>query len=206
MGAQPRPLIAVWAELPAVRSHPGTRHPLAARLALACSALRCGSRSSTAMAEWGRHSGARLTHAVGVPRPPPGAATLHTVLQGVERAAWAATLGAWAAGLLAAPPASPDAAAGRAVAGQTRRGSQQPGAPGAPRRSALGHRRGLTLAQQAVADQTNAMPVGLEWRRQGVLEGRGVTREAWLTHRPIAQQSVEAGGDEGLGGKGHQPP
>jgi DDE_Tnp_1-associated len=205
MVAQPRPLIEVVAEMPDCRSNQGTRHPLAAMLALACSALLCGSRSYPARAAWGRNYGARLTHALGFPRQPPCAAPLHTVLQGVDRAALEAKRGAWAEGLLVATPASQDAAAGRAVDGKTLRGSQQQGAPGAHLLAALGHRLGLTLAQQAVADKTNAMPVVLELWRQVVLEERIVTMDAVLTQRPLAPQSVEAGGDDGMVVNAHQP-
>ena len=71
MVPQPRPLIEVLAEMPDCRSNRGQRHPLAATLALACSALLCGYRSYTAIAEWGRGYGARLTCAVGFTRQPP---------------------------------------------------------------------------------------------------------------------------------------
>jgi len=63
MGPQSRPLIEVLAEIPDFRRNPGKRHPLAAILALACSALLCGSRSDTAIAEWGRHDGEDLVRA-----------------------------------------------------------------------------------------------------------------------------------------------
>jgi predicted transposase YbfD/YdcC len=205
MVAQPRPLIEVLAEIPDFRSKQGQRHPLAAILALACSALLCGYRSYTAMAEWGRNYGARLTHALGFTRQPPCAATLHTVLKGVDREELEANLGAWAEELLAATLASPAAIEGIAVDGKTLRGSQKQGAPGAHLLSALGHRLGLTLAQQAVADKTNEIPVVLELLRQVVLEGRVVTMDALLTQRAIAQQIVEAGGNYVMVVKENQP-
>jgi hypothetical protein len=85
MVAQPRPLIEVVAEMPDCRSKPGQRRPLVALLALVCRALLCGSRSYTAMAEWGRHYGTRLTHALGFPRQLPCVATRHAVLKGMDR-------------------------------------------------------------------------------------------------------------------------
>jgi len=205
MVAHPRPLIEVLAEIPDFRSDQGKRHPLAAILALVCSALLCGYRSYTAIAEWGRHYGVRLTRALGFTRQPPCAATLHAVLKGVDREALEVRLGAWAEGLLAATAAISGTQEGIAVDGKTLRGSQKQGAPGAPLLSALGHRLGLTLAQHAVADKTNEMPVVMELLRQVVLEGRVVTMDALLTQRAMAQQIVQAGGDYVMVVKDNQP-
>ena len=205
MGPPPRPLLEVWAEMPAVRKRRGKRHALAAILALAGSAMRCGSRSSPALAAWGRHSGARLTRAWGFTRQPPCAATLHTVLRRVDREAWEGKRSAWAEGLRAGTPLQ-DVAAGMAIEGTTWRGSQQPGAPGAHLLSALAPRVGFTLAQQAVDDQTNETPVALDLLRHLGLEGRLVTMDALRTQRQSAPQIVDAGGDEVLGGTENQAP
>jgi predicted transposase YbfD/YdcC len=198
-------LIEVLAEIPDFRSTRGKRHPLAAILALTCSAMLCGSRSYTAIAEWGRNYGARLMCALGLTRQPPCAATLHTVLRRVDRAEVEAKLGAWAEGLLSGTPPLPDTTEGIAIDGKTLRGSQKQGAPGAHLLSALAPRLGVTLAQQAVADKTNEMPVVLDLLRQLVLEGRVVTMDALRTQRPIAQQVVAAGGDYVMGVKANQP-
>jgi hypothetical protein len=99
---------------------------------------------------------------LGFTRQPPCAATLHTVLRRVAREEVEAKLGAWAEGLLSGTPAPPDTAEGLAVDGKTWRGSPQQGAPGAHLLSALAHRLGVTLAQQAVAEKTHEMPVMLD--------------------------------------------
>jgi predicted transposase YbfD/YdcC len=200
-----RPLIEVLAEIPDFRSNQGKRHPLAAILALMCSALLCGYRSYPAMAAWGRNYGACRTRALGFTRQSPCAATLHTVLRHVDRAELEAKLGAWAEGLLGGRQSPQDVAEGIAVDGKTLRGSQQQGAPGVHLLSALGHRLGVTLAQRAVADKTNEMPVALDLLRQVVLAGRVVTMEALLTQRQIAQQIVAAGGDYVMVVKANQP-
>jgi predicted transposase YbfD/YdcC len=197
-------LIEVLAEIPDVRKRRGKRHALAAILALACSAMLCGYRSYTAIAEWGRNYGARLTRALGLTRQSPCAATLHTVLRQVHREELEAKLGVWAEGLLVGTPPQ-DIAEGIAIDGKTLRGSQKQGAPGAHLLSALAHRLGVTLAQQAVADKTNEIPVALDLLRQLVLEGRVVTMDALLTQRPIAQQIVEAGGNYVMVVKENQP-
>jgi hypothetical protein len=171
-------LIEVLAEIPDCRSNHGKRHPLAAILALACRAMLCGYRSSPAIAEWGCNYGARLTRALGFTRQPPCAATLHTVLRRVDRDEFEAQLGAWAEGVRAGTSAPSAAEEGIAVDGKTLRGSQKQGAPGAQLLSALAPRLGRTLAQHAVADATNEMPVALALLGHVVLEGRGVPMDA----------------------------
>lgn len=202
---QSRPLIDVLAEMPDFRHPRGKRHPLVAMLALACSAMLCGYRSYTAIAEWGRHYGEPLVRALGFTRRPPCAATLHAVFRRVDREVLEAKLGVWAEGLLMgrATPEGPEDAV--AIDGKTLRGSQKQGAPGAHLLSAFAHRLGLTLAQQAVADKTNEIPVALELLRHVVLEGRVVTMDALLTQRQIAQQIVDAGGDYVMVVKDNQP-
>jgi predicted transposase YbfD/YdcC len=202
---QARPLIEVLAEIPDFRSPHGKRHPLGAILALACSAMLCGYRSYTAMAEWGRHYGAPLVRALGFTHRSPCAATLHTVFRRVDREAVEATLGAWAEGLLGEAPRTARDEDAIAMDGKTLRGSQKQGAPGVHLLSAFAHRLGVTLAQQAVADKTNEIPVALELLRHLVLEGRIVTMDALLTQRQIAQQIVDAGGDYVMVVKENQP-
>ena len=94
-----------------------------------------------------------------------------------------------------------------ALDGKTLRGSQKQAAPGAPLLSAFAPRHGLTLVQQAVADQTNDMPVILALFRHLVpvvqalrdqqdhlvLVGQVVTRDTLLTQRQMAQQRVAVG-------------
>src|SRR5215468_11297096 len=155
MVSQSRPLIEVLAEIPDFRSNRGKRHFLGAILALACSAMLCGYRSYTAIAEWGRHYGEHLVRALGFTHRSPCAATLHTVLRRVDREALEIKLGAWAEGLLGEAPRTDEGEDALAIDGKTLRGSQKQGAPGAHLLSALAHRVGLTLAQQAVDDKTN---------------------------------------------------
>ena len=71
--------------------------------------------------------------------------------------------------------------------------------------SALSHRLGITLAQQAVADKSNEL-----FRIEDVLEtlvltGRIVTTDALHTQRYVAQTILDGDGDYVMLVKGNQP-
>ena len=78
--------------------------------------------------------------------------------------------------------------------GTTRRGARQPGAPGVPRRSALAHQGGVTLAPPAGADQTTESTAVETVLRPLGLTGRVATRAARLPQTAVAQTIVAAGG------------
>ncbi len=201
-----RPLIEVLAEIPDFRSPQGRRHPLSAILALACSAMLCGYRSYSAMAEWGHNYGADLVRALGFTRDQtPCAATLHNIFRQLDREAVEAKLGQWAESVLAseAPEAGPEEAV--ALDGKTLRGSRKQGAPGAHLLSAVTHRLGLTLRQRAVGDKTNEIPVARQLLSALVLSGRILTMDALLTQEQMASEITEGGGDYVMIVKGNQP-
>jgi predicted transposase YbfD/YdcC len=196
MIAQPQSLIEVFAEIPDFRRCRGKRHPLPAILALACCAMLCGYRSSSAIAQWGRNYGTCIAQALGFTHNTPCAATLHTVFRHVDRDAVEAKLGARAAGGVVSTPVAPSAGeAAIALDGKTLRGSRKQGAPGVHLLSALSPHLGLTLAQQAVDDKTNEITQVETVLHQLVLQGRVCTMDALLTQRHVAQTIVEKGGD-----------
>ena len=171
MTTQCRPLIEVLAEIPDFRHRQGKRHPLSAILALACVAMLCGYRSYSAIAEWGRNYGPQIAQALGFTHPKtPCASTLHRIFRRLNRNLIEAKLGQWAESLLAAKPAPEGEEEAIALDGKALRGSRKQGAPGSHLLSALSHRLGLTLAQRAVDDKTNEIPVILEVLRELVLE------------------------------------
>jgi predicted transposase YbfD/YdcC len=196
MIAQPQPLIEVFAELPDFRGCRGKRHPLPAILSLACCAMLCGTRSYSAIAEWGRNYGTRIAQALGFTHNTPCAATLHRIFRHLDRDAVEAKLGAWAEGVVVSTlPAQEGGEAAVALDGKTLRGSRKQGAPGVHLLSAMAHHLGLTLAQQAVDDKTNEITQVETVLRQLVLPGRVFTMDALLTQRQVAQTIVAGGGD-----------
>jgi predicted transposase YbfD/YdcC len=206
MLAQCRPLVEVLAAIPDFRQARGKRHPLAAILSLVCVAVLCGYRSYSAVAQWARIYPEELVRALGFTHPtPPCAATLCGVLRHLDRRQVEATLGAWAEEVLASLPAAPEEDEAIALDGKTLRGSRRQGALNVHLLSALSHRLGLTLGQQAVDDKTNEITVALPLLQSLVLEGRIFTMDALLTQRGIAQTIIDGGGDYVLPVKDNQP-
>lgn len=197
-----RPLIEVLGEVPDPRSRHGRRYPLQAVLGLACAALLCGYRSYSAMAEWGRNYDTEVLRALGFTRETvPCAATLFLVFRRLDRAAFERVLGGWAAEVLGAE----DPTDALALDGKALRGSRKQGAPGAHLLSVVSQTLGLTLAQTAVDDKTNEIPVAPAVLRELVLTGRVVTMDALLTQRAVAQTILTGGGDYLMIAKGNQP-
>lgn len=186
------PLIEVFVEIPDFRQRRGKRHALSAILALACAATLCGARSYSAMADWGRNYGQTLAHALGFSHPKtPCAATLHAVFRHLDVALFESKLRQWAEQVLCAYPCRRGQDEAIAIDGKTLRGSQKQGAPGMHLLSALSHRLGLTLVQQAVADKTAEMFAIEDLLDVLVLKGRVVTVDALHTQRFTAQTILD---------------
>jgi predicted transposase YbfD/YdcC len=103
------------------------------------------------------------------------------------------------------PPPAADEHEAIALDGKTLRGSQRQGAIAVHLLSALSHRFGLTLGQQAVADKTAEITHVILLLQGLVLEGRIFTMDALLTQRQVAPTIVAGGGDYVLLVKGNQP-
>ncbi len=199
-------LLDLLAEIPDFRQAQGRRHPLSAILALSVAACLCGYRSYGAIAEWGRNYGTELLSALGFThRAAPCAATLNTVLRGLDTTAVERALATWAEGVLATRALPPEAFEAMALDGKTLRGSRRQKAPGAHLLSALGHRLGLTLGQQAVADKTNEIGSIGDILRALVVENRVLTMDALLTQRDVAETIRARGGEYVMIVKGNQP-
>jgi predicted transposase YbfD/YdcC len=206
MVTQTRPLIEVLAEIPDCRHARGKRHSLRSILALVCAATLCGYRSYSAVAQWARIYPRELVSALGFTHPtPPCAATLCHVLSQVDREALEARLGVWAEAVLASLPPAAGEEDAVALDGKTLRGSRHQGALNVHLLSALSHRLGLTVGQQAVSDKTNEITVVIPLLQMLLVEGRIFTMDALLTQRAIAQTIVDGGGDYVMLVKENQP-
>lgn len=189
---------SLWEALATVedpRKARGKRHPLAAILTLAVAATLCGAEGYQAIADWGRNHGSSMARALGFARDKtPCAATFCNIFRRLDRQGFERALSRWVEQVLQAVPPPTGALEALAIDGKTLRGSQKQGAVNVHLLSALSHRLGLTLYQEAVPEKTNeigALPAMLE---ELLLAGRVVTVDALLCQREIAQAIREKGG------------
>ena len=212
------PLATFLAAAPEFRSAQGRRHPLLAVLPLTCTAMLCGARGESAIADWAKNYGptgcARLgfTHEKG-----PSQSTVQRIFNGIDCDALEACLSTWAYQVLSAAPTAGDPVPFEAMAidGKTLRGSARCGAADAHLLSALSQRLGVVIghaAQRApaVPDKTNEI-TAIDGRPLGsmlatlVLTGWVVTTDALFTQTEIAQTILDAGGDYLMEVKSNQP-
>ena len=168
-------LIEVLAEITDPRRAEGKRYSLPSLLGLACVAMLCGYRSYRGIAEWGSYYGEKFITLRGFKgERTPCAATFYNVLKALDRQDVETKLGGWVEDVLSDLPSEEQEEA-IAVDGKTLRGSRKPGAPAAHFLSAVGHRLGLTLAQVAVDEKTNEIPLMPHLLEQLVVKGRVFT-------------------------------
>ena len=188
-------LVEVLATVEDPRKARGKREPLSAILALAVAATLCGAEGYQAIADWGRNHGAPMARALGFTcEKTPCAATFCNIFRRLDRQSFEQALARWAEAVLQALPPPKGVLEAIAVDGKTLRGSQRQGALDVHLLSALSHRLGLTLYQQAVAEKTNEVGAVPELLTGLFLEGRVLTVDALLCQREIARAVRSQGG------------
>jgi predicted transposase YbfD/YdcC len=198
-------LVDVLAQIPDFRQSKGKRYSLTAVLSLSVAAILCGYKSYSAIAEWGHFYGHSFLQALGFTSDKsPCAATLHNIFSQLDKDLLESKLAQWAQSLLqeSAQDLLEDEIA---VDGKTLRASKKQGCLDAHLLSALSHRLGLTLFQQAVEDKTNEIGAIEELLKGLFLQGKIITLDALLTQRKVAQQVIEGGGNYVMMVKGNQP-
>jgi DDE_Tnp_1-associated/Transposase DDE domain len=195
----PGDLLSFLAAVPDPRSRHGRQHPLSAILALVCSAIMCGAKSYSAIAQWARDQDIGLMHRLGFTRRPPKMGGIRKVLIALDPKAFEDALNRWAESLLCRPVSSellpPEAFA---LDGKTARGSFDGLDKAVHLLSLVAHQSGLTLAQTQVPNggenKTNEHKTALQLLRGIVLQGRLVTGDAMFCQRDLSQQIIDAHG------------
>ncbi len=194
-------LVDVLAKVPDHRSRQGQRHPLAALLAAAVTAMLAGCRGPVAVAQWTRahESAARLLGFVD--RRLPCASTYHYVFRDLDVEAFEAVLTKWLVALAGGDMA------GEAIRvdGKVLRGSKRGELPGVCIVSAYADGLQSAIAQVEVATKTNEHKAALELLHIIPLEGVVISGDAAFTQRDFCETVLEGGGDYYLRVKDNQP-
>lgn len=196
-----RPLKEVLAEIKDFRKEKGRRHQLSAILALASAAVLCGCKTYSAIAQWGRDYGAEIAQAIGFKHhKPPSAATFYRIFKQIDKQEIEEKLAQWSEPLIASRGDKALAADGK-----TLRGSRKQAATGTHLLSIVSHQLGLSVAQQAVDDKTNEIPVLQQMIKGLVLTGKVMTMDALNTQRETARAILDSGADYVMIVKDNQP-
>jgi hypothetical protein len=185
--------------LPDPRNPSGRRHPLAAMLTLAATAILAGARTLTDIAEFGRRR-RKLCRAMGFTHKPPCISTFHYLFKALDAELFERRLQEW---LRAHYPS--EAASGLHVDGKTLRGSRQGEVPGVHLLAAYSDKLGTALREIPVDAKTNEHKAALELFHLLPLKGVLVTGDAIFAQREISQEIIEEKGDYLLTVKDNQP-
>lgn len=199
-----RHFLDILAEVPDSRNNRGKRHPLSAILGLAVIAMMSGTRSYTAIAEWGRTYHPDLPKALGFRHPKmPCASTLHYVFKDLDATALENKLTQWAIAFFEDLPPETDTHA-LAIDGKTLGGSDKHNATITQLLSVVSHQLGITLTQQPVEAKTNEIPIATEILQAFDVSGKIITTDALLTQKQLCQPLCEKKADYVLPIKANQ--
>ncbi len=176
-------LRTILSRVPDPRQLAKVRHPLPAMMLQACLATAGGSRGPTAIAQWGVLH-AELGPVLGYPGTSMASApTFSRVFRALDWECLVRRIQEWVETRLA----QTEKVTGVALAldGKTLRGSKKRGAIDTHVLTAVIHGIGVTLAEWAVDEKTNEIPVAQKLLSTLCLENRVVTGDALLTQKKL---------------------
>lgn len=198
-------LLDMLAEVPDPRKKKGHRHPLVSMLALTVVGLLCGQRSYTQIAKWARlHPD--LREALGfTAKQTPAASTFHYLFRRLDIITVEKVLTQWTTQTLASGSAiSTSDLKGFAIDGKTLGNSHAEDARRTHLLSILSHQWGIPLAEYAVSEKTNEIPVSIELLKALDVSGTVITTDALLTQRKFCQEILQRQADYCLPVKANQ--
>lgn len=186
-------LLDILAEVPDPRHKKGKRHPLVSILALIVIGLMSNHKGYTSIATWARNQ-PELTKALGFRSPKtPCAATIHNLLKRLDVVRLEASLTTWVFSKLESLQVlKTQHLHGVAIDGKELRGSEDPETGYRTHLlSAVSHELGITLAQCAVSQKTNEIPISTKLLKTFEVVGKVVTTDALLTQRPFCKDIIQ---------------
>ena len=192
------------AEVPDPRKPKGKRHPLTAILGLIVIGLMCDQKSYTAIATWARKH-PKVAKVLGFTRKTPCPATFHNLFKRLDIVKLEQVLTQWVAKTLQSMPINFDTRlTAVAMDGKSLRGSATPQTPQTHLLAAVSHELAIPLAQCAVSEKTNEVPVSTALLKAFDVSGKVITTDALLTQRAFCQDVLALRGDYALPVKANQ--
>ena len=199
-----RQLRDILSEVPDPRKKKGRRHPLGAMLVLTVVGMLCGQRSYTAIAKWARLHPV-LRRALGfTAKQTPAASTFHYVYKRLDITAVEQALTQWTTETLASLPVSTSDLKGLAMDGKTLGNSHTEDARRTHLLAAVCHELGVPVAECAVSEKTNEIPVSMDLLKAFDVTGFVITTDALLTQRKFCQEILDRQADYCLPVKANQ--
>ena len=200
----PCQFVDMLAEVADPRKKKGRRHPLVAMLTLTVVGLLCNQRSYTQIAKWARlHPD--LRQALGfTAKQTPAASTFHYLFRRLDVDAVEKTLTQWTTQTLARLDVSTSDLKGLAIDGKALGNSHTEDARRTHLLAAVFHELGIPIAECAVSEKTNEIPVSIELLKAFDVAGLVITTDALLTQRKFCQEILGRQADYCLPVKANQ--
>ncbi|MDE0554598.1 MAG: ISAs1 family transposase [Candidatus Poribacteria bacterium] len=197
-------LLDMLAEVPDPRKPKGKRHPLTAILGLMVIGLMCDQKSYTAIAMWARQQ-PKIAKALGFRRKPPCPATFHNLFKRLDVVKLEQILTQWVTQTLQRIPIPFETRlTAVAIDGKSLRGAATPKTPQTHLLAAVFHDLAIPMAQCAVNEKTNEVPISTELLKAFNVSKKVITTDALLTQRAFCQDVLDRQADYLLPVKANQ--
>ena len=197
-------LLDMLAEVPEPRKEKGRRHPLKAMLGALVVGLLCGHNGYTNIAMWLRRHPS-VAKALGFTRrETPCVATFHNLLKALDVVELEQTLTHWVRATYQRYPFFDRPLTGVAIDGKSLRGTHTQESRRLHLLAAVSHELGIPLAQCAVGEKTNEIPVASQLLKHFDVAGKVITTDALLTQRAFCKDILAATADYVLPVKANQ--
>ena len=181
-------LLDMLAEVPDPRKRKGRRYPLQSILGLIEVGVLCGHKGYTPIATWIRTQPA-LAKALGFRNgKTPCAAALHNVLKKLDTVKLEQVLTQWVAAVYQSTPALANTLTAVALDGKSLRGTHTEETRRIHLLAAVSHELGIPLAQSAVSEKTNEIPMSIELLNAFDVARKVITTDALLTQRGFCEE------------------
>ena len=199
-----RHLLDMLAEVPEPRKKKGLRYPLKAMLGVLVVGLLCGHKGYTCIATWLRRQPA-VAEALGFRRrEKPCGSTFHNLLKALDVVKLEQVLTTWVMTTRQRYPFFETRLTGVAIDGKSLRGTDSEESRRLHLLAAVSHELGIPLAQCAVGEKTNEIPVASQLLKHFDVAGTVITTDALLTQRTFCRDVLAANADYALPVKANQ--